>query len=244
MDHIYLKSPVKLKGSLIPATLIERTNRFLNIVNIEGVKHKSHLPDPGRLNELLIVGCKLLVRPEPKTSKRKTRYTTIFVDLDGQLISLVSTLPNAFVKEALIAKTLPMYKSFNLIRPEIVIGNHRLDFLLESDRGVPFYLEIKSVTFVENGVAKFPDSITKRGASHLDLLKKLSSKGYGAGVLFVCQRQDAYSFQPMWERDPYFSSILLDAFDSGVKVNCITLKTSQSEIKFNTEISVNLENPS
>ena len=112
------------------------------------------------------------------------------------------------------------------------------------DFWVPFYLEIKSVTFIENGVAKFPDSITKRGALHLDLLKKLSSKGYGAGVLFVCQRQDAYSFQPMWERDPYFSSILLDAFDSGVKVNCITLKTSQSEIKFNTEIPVNLENPS
>ena len=43
-----------------------------------------------------------------------------------------------------------------------MIGNHRLDFLLESDRGVPFYLEIKSVTFVENGIAKFPDSITKR----------------------------------------------------------------------------------
>ena len=71
MNHIYLKSPVKLKGSLIPATLIERPNRFLTIVNIEGVKHKSHLPDPGRLNELLIVGCKLLVRPEPKPQKGK-----------------------------------------------------------------------------------------------------------------------------------------------------------------------------
>ena len=46
MDHVYLKSPVKLKGSLIPATLIERPNRFLTIVNIDGFKHKSHLPDP------------------------------------------------------------------------------------------------------------------------------------------------------------------------------------------------------
>ena len=105
-----------------------------------------------------------------------------------------------------------------------MIGNHILDFLLESDRGGPFYLEIKSVTFVENAVEKFTDSITKGGASHLNLLKGFSSKRYGTEVLFVCQLQDAYSFQPMWERDPYFLSILLDAFDSGVKVNWYNTK--------------------
>ena len=106
MDHIYLKSVVKLKEPLIPATFIERPNRFLTIVNIKGMKQKSQLPDSRRLNELLTVGCKLLVRLEPKSLKSKTRYTTIFVDHHGQLISLVSILPNAFVKEALIAKTL------------------------------------------------------------------------------------------------------------------------------------------
>ena len=243
MDHIYLKSVVKLKEPLIPATFIERPNRFLTIVNIKGKKHESHLPDPGRLKELLIVGCRLLVRLESKTLNRKTKYTTIFVEHQGQLISLVSTLPNAFVKESLIARTLPMYKNFDLIKPEISIENHRIDFLLKNNLGDPFYLEIKSVTFVEDGIAKFPDAITKRGASHLKLLKKLSSQGYGAGVLFVCQRQDAYSFQPMWERDSHFSSTLLDAFYHGVKVNCITLEISKSQIKFNTEISLNLENP-
>ena len=47
----------------------------------------------------------------------------------------------------------------------------------------------------------------------------------------------------MWERDSHFSSTLLDAFYHGVKVNCITLEISKSQIKFDTEISLNLENP-
>ena len=47
----------------------------------------------------------------------------------------------------------------------------------------------------------------------------------------------------MWERDPYFSSALLNAFYNGVKINCITLNISKTEITFNKEISLNLEKP-
>ena len=83
--------------------------------------------------------------------------------------------------------------------------------------------------------------MTRRGFLHLKLLQELVSQGYQAGVLFVCQRQDASSFQPMWERDPHFSSALVEANAKGVKINCITLNISKSEITFNEEISLNLE---
>ena len=45
----------------------------------------------------------------------------------------------------------------------------------------------------------------------------------------------------MWERDPHFSSALVEAYAKGVKINCITLNISKSEITFNEEISLNLE---
>ena len=89
---------MKIKGPLIPATFLSRPNRFLTIVRINGVKHKSHLPDPGRLNEILKVGVKVYVRPEPISSSRKTRFTTILVEHQNLLISLVTTLP-APIKE-------------------------------------------------------------------------------------------------------------------------------------------------
>jgi len=234
---------MKLKDKLISAVFVARSNRFIIIININGKEHKSHLQDPGRLKELLVVGCKLWVRYVENNSKRKTNYSTVFVEHKGQLISLISTLPNAFVKESLISNILPLYKKYNLIKPEVAVKNHRIDFLLEDQSGSPFYLEVKSVTYVQAGVAKFPDAVTRRGFLHLKLLQELVSKGYQAGVLFVCQRQDALSFQPMWERDLDFSYALLEAYEKGVKINCITLNISKTEITFNTEIFLNLDKP-
>ena len=45
----------------------------------------------------------------------------------------------------------------------------------------------------------------------------------------------------MWERDPKLAEAVLDARNAGVKVWCITLNVSKTEITFNQEIPVNLE---
>ena len=234
---------MKINGPLIPAKFVERPNRFITIIDINGIKYRSHLPDPGRLKELLNPGANLLVRPASENSKRKTRYTTVMVNHNGQLISLVSSLPNQFVKEGLLKKELPMLKNYYLLRPEISVGNHRFDFLLQGSDGKNFYLEVKSVTFVENAVAKFPDAVTVRGAKHALALKALVENGEKAGILFVCQRPDAILFCPMWERDPKLARAVLEANRSGVSVWCITLNVSETEMTFHKEIPVNLESP-
>lgn len=232
---------MKIDGPLLKATFIERPNRFITMVEIDGEIHRSHLPDPGRLKELLFPGAKLMVCPAKVGSERKTKYSTVMVDHDGQLISLVSALPNRFVKEGLEKNELPMFKAYSLIRPEIPVGNHRFDFLLNDSTGSDFYLEVKSVTFVKNGIAQFPDAVTERGAKHALALQKLVEKGKGAGILFVCQRPDATSFRPMWERDPRLAQSVLDANKAGVKVWCITLNVSETEMTFDKQIPVNLE---
>ena len=234
---------MNIKGPLIPAKFVERPNRFITIIDINGIQYRSHLPDPGRLKELLRPGANLLVRPAPENSERKTRYSTVMVNHDGQLISLVSSLPNQFVKEALVKKELPMFINHTLLRPEISVGSHRFDFLLQDIDGKNFYLEVKSVTFVENGVAQFPDAVTVGGARHALALKNLVEHGKKAGILFVCQRSDAVSFRPMWERDPTLAKEVLKANRSGVKVWCITLNVSETEMTFHQEIPVNLESP-
>ena len=43
---------MKIEGPLIPATFVERPNRFITLVSIDGDIHRSHLPDPGRLTGL------------------------------------------------------------------------------------------------------------------------------------------------------------------------------------------------
>ena len=230
---------MKVKGPLISAVFIDRPNRFITNVKIRNNIYQSHLADPGRLEELLIPGVKLLVLPAPFDSKRKTRYSTVMVEQNGKLISLVSTFPNQFVKDAIGKKLLPMLKDLIYIRSEISIRNHRIDFLFQTQTGNKFYIEVKSVTFVEKNVAKFPDAVTIRGKKHVDLLLKLKDEGHQAGILFVCQRSDADLFEPMVDRDPAFSIALLKAYKHGVNIWCITLNVSKTEITFNKEIPVN-----
>ena len=92
---------MKINGPLYKGILISRPNRFVTIVDLNGKIQKSHLPDPGRLEEILMPGAEVYLVPAKKKSKRKTKYSTVMVNHNGQLISLVSTLPNRFIKEML-----------------------------------------------------------------------------------------------------------------------------------------------
>ena len=165
------------------------------------------------------------------------------VRYEGKLISLVSTLPNQFVMESITNNILPMFKKYKIIRPEIPYGNHRFDFLLNDYEDSTFYLEVKSVTYVKNGLAQFPDAITSRGTRHVGALAKLTQSGIKTGILFVCQRDDPISFAPMWDRDPTFSNALFEASKIGVNIWCISTKVTETEMTFKEEIPVNLEPP-
>ena len=221
-----------IEGPLINATFISRPNRFIVIVKINNNLFKSHLADPGRLKELLIPNASLLVKKIKNRLDRKTKFSTIMVLHNGFYISLVSTLPNKFVKQAIVKKKLPILKDYKIISAEYTIGNHRIDFLLKNLKNEDFFLEVKSVTLSEKGIAKFPDAITTRGLKHVKLLTDMVKNGKNAGILFVCQRSDVNLFKPMWERDPKFSQALLTGFNSGLKVWCISTELSKEHMTF------------
>jgi len=53
---------MKIAAKLIPATFVKRDNRFRATVRVEGHLVWAHLPNSGRLGELLVPGrCVLLV---------------------------------------------------------------------------------------------------------------------------------------------------------------------------------------
>jgi DNA-binding protein, stimulates sugar fermentation len=64
---------MKIEGPLIPAIFVERPNRFITMIKIDDEIHRSHLPDPGRLQELLFPGANLLARAAPKNSSKKNK---------------------------------------------------------------------------------------------------------------------------------------------------------------------------
>ena len=74
------------------------------------------------------------------------------------------------------------------------------------------------VTLEEDGVAKFPDAPTERGAKHLRELIKAKEEGYDAAVLFVIQMKGVKEFHPNEERDKNFTEALREAAKAGVQI--------------------------
>lgn len=210
-----------LPQPLHAAEFIDRPNRFLAIARLgNGRRVRAHLPDPGRLRELLVPGAEVFLHPVARRGHRKTRYTLCVVRApSGELVSVVTAWANALVAEALEAGHLTELRAWRIAGREVRCGSHRLDFLLQRRQGRErLWLEVKSVTLVESGRGLFPDAVTARGARHVRELARLARRGEGAGVFFVVQRRDARSVTAAREIDPEFAEALEEAMRAGVRV--------------------------
>jgi sugar fermentation stimulation protein A len=115
----------------------------------------------------------------------------------------------------------------------------RLDFRLEGLGGA-CWVEVKSVTLVEDGVARFPDAPTERGARHLQELARAVEEGDRAAVVFIVQRADAGSFAPNDGADREFGRVLRAAASAGVEVFAWSCRVSRQAIEVARRVPVDL----
>lgn len=206
---------------LFETRFLERPGQFVVQVQCEkGKPLLAHLPDPGRLKELLVPGRRIWIC-EAAGARRKTGWTAVLVETpDGTgHVSLDTTLPNRLVRRALETGALEEFHSWKLERAEFPLGHSRIDFLLE-DKDRRMLLEVKSVTLMRDGVALFPDAVSARAVRHLRELGREAGAGdYEAAVLFLVQRQDARRVEAAGDIDPAFANALEEARVAGVRLH-------------------------
>ncbi|HDT12689.1 MAG TPA: DNA/RNA nuclease SfsA [Candidatus Marinimicrobia bacterium] len=226
---------------LLPAVFIERPNRFLVRCNVDNKIIDAHLPDPGRLKELLLPGAEIFIEHTPNPS-RKTQYTVHLIKNRNVFVSINTSLPNKLVYISLKNNCLPGFEMYTLTRSEVPVNRHRFDFELRSPEGKKVLMEVKSVTLVEDdGTARFPDAVTSRGKSHAETLAILDKKGIETWILFIVQRKDAICFTPHWERDPAFAKALLTASVSGVNIKVVSCEITQKSMIIGNTLPFYLE---
>ena len=197
---------------------------------------RAHLPDPGRLRELLRPGVRLWLEPRPG-EQRKTQYQVWLVESDRTLVSLNTRLPNDLVQEALAQGSLPEFAQYSAWERERRSGHSRLDFYLKGSSET-CWLEVKSVTLVEDGRGLFPDAPTKRGRKHIEELIRLRRTGARAVVFFVVQRADAYSVAANDRTDPEFAQALQSACRCGVDLVAYTCRLTTDHAELSHSIPV------
>ena len=209
-----------------------RPNRFIAIVEIEGVPTECHVKNTGRCRELLVNGTKVYLQKSDNPS-RKTQYDLIAVKKGERLINMDSQAPNLAVKEFLPK----LFGDTALIRAETVFGSSRFDFYVETaDRKI--FVEVKGVTLEEEGIARFPDAPTERGIKHLQELCTCVKQGYEAYVLFVIQMKSVRYFTPNDVTHPAFGEALREAQRQGVKILARDCVVTASSMRIADEVEV------
>ena len=235
---------MRFPSPLIPATLIRRYKRFLADVTLStGEEITAHVANPGAMTGLATPGARVWLS-KSDNPKRKLPYSWELVEVDfgsgSELVGVNTAYPNLLVGEALAAKLIPDLAGYASIRREVKYGkNSRIDYLLEREGEPPCYVEIKNVHLMrERGLAEFPDSVTARGAKHLDELAGVVEAGARAVMLFVIQIGSTKRFALARDIDPAYGRAFDHARKAGVEALAWKCAISPDGIAVSAPVSV------
>ena len=198
-------------SNIVKGTFLDRPNRFIAHVELDGKRETVHVKNTGRCRELLLPGAEIWLTA-PGTEGRKTKYDLVTVRKEnGLLVNIDSQAPNAVVKEWLEKQ------QYDAVVPEYTYGDSRIDFYME--RGAERTLmEVKGCTLEREGIGYFPDAPTDRGVKHLRELAKAVKDGYRAALAFAIQMDGITEVRPNIGTHPEFGTAMQEARDAGVEI--------------------------
>lgn len=244
---------------IVRGTFLERPNRFIAYVEIDGRKETVHVKNTGRCRELLIPGATVYLE-KSSSAGRKTAYDLIAVEkisgTDGigvpetgcgceeaagqvRLINMDSQAPNRAVEEWLRAGGL--FPGLVLLRPETKYGNSRFDFYAEYEADGALqkaFIEVKGVTLETDGVVRFPDAPSERAVKHVEKLIQARAAGYETYIIFVIQMEDVKYFLPNGMTHPAFEKVLQQAEEAGVKLLAYDCSVAVDENRGELELNI------
>lgn len=215
---------------------VSRENRFLGKVSIEGTSEERnvHIRDPGRLEEILYQGNKVLLKKAEKES-RKTDFDIVAGKVQDNWILINSGYHREIAEKIFKDDAVNPIKGLISYKAEQMLGESRIDFLLEtSDKKI--WLEVKGCTLTKNKTALFPDAPTERGKRHVEELNKVLEKGGHAALMVLVFRPDSECFKPNRATDPDFARVFEEAVEAGLEVHPIKLDYDGTAVEHIGEI--------
>ena len=232
---------MQFSSPLIQGTLIKRYKRFLADVQlVDGSIVIAHCPNTGAMTGCAEPGWQVWLSPS-NNPKRKLLYTwEVVLTNQHHWIGINTHKANVLVKEAIQENKIPELLGYETLKAEVKFGeeNSRIDFLLTDPEKVDCYVEVKSVTLLEDdalGRSKgyFPDAKTLRGQKHLRELSLIAGQRKRAVLLFCVQHSGIKSVQVAKHIDPDYAKELKQAMLNGVQILCYGCEINPEKIYIN-----------
>ena len=226
--------------TMVPATLVKRYKRFLSDHRLEsGEVITASCPNTGTMLGLTTPGSATWLVHAPSPT-RKYDYRWELIEDEGTWVGINTGRPNALVEEAIRAGVITELAGYADLRREVKYGtNSRIDLLLEDPSRPQVFVEVKNCHLRrEAGLAEFPDSITTRGAKHLDELAAQVALGHRAVMVFCVQRADCDHFDVAADIDPGYAVAFQRARAAGVEALAYVCHVSAETIALTHSIPI------
>lgn len=209
---------MQLPAPMLKGRLLKRYKRFLTDIELENGKIvTAHCPNSGSMKNL-IEDNPVVYISQSDNPKRKLPYTLELIERPEGMAVAYSAKANNVTVEAIQNGVIGELQGYEALRTEVPYGTgSRIDILLEEGEK-KCYVEVKSVTLLENETLMFPDSVTTRGQKHLKELMQVKKNGDRAVIFFALLHTGGTRFAPADHIDPEYGRLLREAEAAGVEV--------------------------
>ncbi len=231
---------MKFETPLVPGRLLRRYKRFLADVELhDGEVVTAYCANPGSMMGLMEAGAEVWLSPAASPT-RKLRYSWELLRVGEGLVGINTAHPNVIVAEAIAGGQVPELAGYDALTREVRYGrNSRIDILLEGVGGQRCYVEVKNVHLQrDGGTAEFPDSVTKRGAKHLDELADMVAEGHRALMFYLIQREDCRQFAIASDIDPAYDAAFRRGLAAGVEAVAYACRLTTAGIELDRRLPI------
>lgn len=209
-----------LPDGWIYANFVRRVKRFSVELDLNGKRFWAHTNNSGAMLGLLRRGAPVVLSPKAGGNK-KYLWTLERIwagtQNNGVWVGVNTLTPNRLLKAAFKENLLEFAQGYEQLQTEKKTMNSRLDGYFTGSGRAPLWVECKSVTLVEDGVAAFPDAVSERAQKHIKALMEIIKKGERGAMFFLVQRPDGQCFAPADYIDPLYSRYFYEAVQYGVE---------------------------
>ncbi|MBP0603354.1 MULTISPECIES: DNA/RNA nuclease SfsA [Aeromonas] len=207
--------------------LIARYKRFLTDVQLEGGEVITlHCANTGAMTGCAEPGTRVWYSTSNNPRRKLAHSWEIAESPAGHFICVNTARANQIARELIEQGAIAPLAGYARLRTEVKYGeeNSRIDLLLEDDERPDCYIEVKSVTLLDEreqpGMGYFPDAVTARGAKHLRELMAMKAAGHRAVLLFMVLHSGIERMRPAAHIDPLYSQLIEQAMAAGVEILC------------------------
>lgn len=228
---------MKFEPALEPATLIQRYKRFLADITLpDGSERTIHCANTGAMTGCATPGNAVWYSTSDNPKRKYPNSWELTETAQGHRICINTARANQLAVEAIQSGTIAELQGYDQLQTEVKYGNEnsRIDILLNSENKPKCYIEVKSVTLLDEklaGQGYFPDAVTTRGQKHLRELSEMAQSGHRAVLLFTVLHSGIEKVSAAHHIDAKYSQLLKTAQEQGVEVLCYKAELSSSEMK-------------